>query len=70
MKSIARFKKNLLKIMILKCLESFFYVSRGYPLTQFEALKNSLAQRSIGNNFKKTSIQKIEICSIKMLKTI
>ena len=26
-------------------------MSRGYPVTQFQALKNSLAHRPIGNNF-------------------
>ena len=26
-------------------------VSTGYPVTQFQAFKNSLAQRSIGNTF-------------------
>ena len=37
-----------------KNLQNHFCVSRGYPVTQFQALKNSLAHRphrSIGNNF-------------------
>ena len=53
-----------------KYLENYFCVPRGYPVTQFQALKNSLAHRSIGNNFLENFKIKIEICSIKMLKAI
>ena len=33
-----------------KYLQNLLCVSRGYPVTQIQALRNSLAHRSIGNN--------------------
>ena len=53
-------KRNQLQI-IRKCcwkswykyLQNCFCVSRGYPVTKFQALKNSLSHRSTANNFKK-----------------
>ena len=50
--------KIFLKIVILISSVCHFCVYRGYPLTQFQALKNSLAQRSIGNNFSESQISK------------
>ena len=42
----------LLKI-VKKYLENHFCISRSYLVTQFQASKNSLAHRSMGNNFLK-----------------
>ena len=57
---LQNFYETLLKIVILISSQSFLCLSRGYlkfpssvsrGFTKFQAIKNSLAQRSTGNNF-------------------